>query len=351
MQNDFIKRYGGEKNSLRSFISCCGLSVCGRGFEKYGKNIYSCAFFPATYITLKTDDSGKFSIQFADENIQYVCAIEKLSEYDDKTEQGRVFKQINRFKGKVNGAKILFNFDVYEKNFRKCEEAVITAFETMNYGYIREENLFLDLKGGRKEFIGGELFGRKNSLYGINDNNNSEYLPFNISGNRLIIITSEMKNENISEKLYKAYENIKKMYELTGNNGKAEIVKRKSEDKYENYILHEINRTREIINILKSGKIKEIQPFEEEATVELSKLLGKSGEKLLRMYETAKNSGMCELVLPAYEYGGVAAVVKDEWVDNFIERISEEYEKRDGISPSFYICDTASSGIEMLTEN
>lgn len=219
--------------------------------------------------------------------------------------------------------------------------------EIINYGYIREENRYL--KNISKDFVGGEFFGKKNLLYGIDKSNQTEYIPININDSKIIIISADIKKEDIAKKINRSYENAK--LNMAAVNNSLSSMGYESDDKYENYIFNEIKRTETILYGLKKGKLNELQTVMEKGIIEFANLMEKSREKFIKLYETIKKSGMCELVLSAYEYNGIAAIVKDGSVDDFVERMSDECEKKEGSAPSFYICDTAASGIELIGKN
>ena len=344
LENEFTKRYNAKKGELQSFIMCPGLVLCGKGFEKINKSIYSCALSPATYVTLKITDNGIFSIQMTDNNEQYDCENEKLTEYDGDKKIAEIYRCIDKCKGNINGAQILFSFDADSKNFKRCSEAVIAAFDIINYGYIREENKYFNHKENNMIFPAGEFFAKKNLLYGIDNNNKTEYVPFILNEKKIIITTADIKQEDITDKIKTAYENIKE--KISDMRDEKNINGYEPQNSVENYIIKEIIRTKNIINLLYEKKQDEIQTFFEEGALEFFSVMEKTGKKLLKLYEIIKGSGKCELIFPAYGYNAIAAVVRDENIDKFIEMTTEVCERDILGTPSFYICDTATGATE-----
>lgn len=346
LENEFIKRYPEEKTALRSFVARCSLTICGKGFEKTNKGIYSCTLSPGTYVTVKTEDSNIFSVQMCDGDIQYECENGKLSEYNGSKEIKEIYKCIDRFRGSVKGAKILFCFDVEEEPFRRCCEAVTAALEIINNGKMQEAGKYINTMESKENFVCGELFGRKNLLFGIDENNQTEYLPFNITQNKIILVDAELKKNNIYDKIKEARKNIAERIP-EGVKG----LKYEGEDIYEKYVIKEKDMTMFFKNELRRGKMDSIAEKQEENIFLFSKLLGKNAEQFLKLYGVLKKSGMCSIIFPAYNYRGLAAIVKDELVDDFVECISDGCEKEVENTPSFYICDTDDSGIEIMENN
>ena len=334
IKSNFVKRYKGSKDGLRSFSVCPYVNLLGEGIEKLC--FISTNFSIETIVALILSDEESFCYMCDDSDIEHVAGTHELTKSFTDDEENIVFGEIARKKGKIKGAKILFDFALEEEKFKMKKEAVFTALEMINSGSIRQDNM-IKLQA---------FFAKANTLLYKCDT--LEYLNVDFSDCKLILITGDAKEEKIDEMLMESYEQLKKEY------GISDICtflqnKPKPDDLKKRYIVNEIARIKEFYNEIKScGELNQrCCEILAESSIEFFSICEKSGKKLEKMYKTAQNTGLSETVFISIEYGGIVAVVKNENVDKFVDIYTEEHKKTAGDIPAVYICNSADSGVEL----
>lgn len=334
IKNNFVKRYRGSKEGLRSFSVCPYVNLLGEGIG--GICFISTNFSIETIVTLRLSDEESFCYMCDDSDIEHVAGTHELTKSFSDDEENIVFGEIARKKDKIKGAKILFDFASDEEKFKMKKEAIFTAFEIINSECIREDNVIEPQV----------LFAKTNTLLYKFDT--FEYIDVDFADKKLILITGDAKKEEIDEMLMESYEQLKKEYGISDICALLEN-KPKPDDLKKRYIVNEIARIKEFYDEIKScGELNQkCCEILAESSKELFSICEKSGKKLENMYKTARNTGLSEAVFVSIEYGGIMVVVKNENVDKFIEIYTEEYKKTAGDIPAVYICNSADSGVEL----
>ena len=334
IKNNFVKRYEGSKEGLRSFSVSPYVNLLGEGIEKLC--FVSTNFSIETVVTLRLSDEEGFCYMCNDSDIEHIAGVHELTKSFSDDEENIVFSEIARKKEKIKGAKILFDFASDEEKFKMKKEAVFAAFEIINNRCIRENDVMEPQV----------LFAKANTL--LYKFNTFEYIDVDFADKKLILITGDAKKEKIDELLMKSYEQLKKEY---GISDIYELINNKPcpEDINKRYIVNEIARIKEFYDEIKScGELNQkCCEILAESSKELFSICEKSGKKLEKMYKTASDTGLSEVVFAGVEYAGIIAVVKNENVDKFIEIYTQEHKKTAGDIPAVYICNSCDSGIEL----
>ena len=63
------------------------------------------------------------------------------------------------------------------------------------------------------------------------------------------------------------------------------------------------------------------------------------------MYRISEETGHIKAVVPVFSIGGICAFVEDKDTDQYVEKLSLEYQKKAGRMPAFCICDSDSGAI------
>ena len=156
-----------------------------------------------TYVTINLNDTGCFSFQTQKSNKEYSCTLTELKTKFKSGFEKKVFNILSKFEQKINGAKILFNCDTDDEIVFMGDVALFRALEIMS------ENSISDIDA---HFNPCTLYGRKNFIISKPNTPDFYYIPFNLSGYKLIIISLKSKLIDFSEEIGKAYFNIKKNY-------------------------------------------------------------------------------------------------------------------------------------------
>ncbi len=284
-----------------------------------------------TKIAIKTNERKKFNIIFSDMNTQYECDCEKLRDFMGDKLIKSMFKSCAMMRGSLDGADILIEYSIDDKRFKKPATALISALGIMNNGKlpnIETIKCLIDSDEELYSFLPATLYGRKNVLISKEKNNRLEYLPFDLSGYKMVLSLVDDKGFNIKNIISDSKEN---------------------DVKFKNYVINECKRTDIIKNELKtSGTITPTLSQQlKESGYELLGALGKSSDKLFQMYQISEKTGLAKTLVPMYSHFGICAFVLDEDVDKYAKLISEEYQKKVGTIPTLCICESGDSGIEI----
>ena len=323
IKENFIKHYSGDDNGLKCYKSCCGIVLYGAGLEDSGLCVGGLTLSVDTSIVIREKDDKIFDIICADTDIKYECDIEKLNSFTGDKFSKEMFNACAILKGNLCGAEILVEYSVNDRKFKRPLTSLMSGLGIFDKGKVPDfETVKYILDKGDEQsysFLPAELYGRKNTLISRKNDGRWEYLPFNLTGLKMVISYTDLKGIDIKKIL--SEDDMKKYSD--NETKRAELIKK------------EKGITEEVGKIIKAS------------AYELFDMLGKSAEKLKEMYKISEETGLCVLVVPLYNYYGVCAFLKDEDVDAYCDMISKEYQKKVGIMPTLCICDSDDSGVEI----
>ena len=349
IHDDFVKRYSGKADALRTFAVCSDITIVGNGFEESTEEYYSLPLSIRTYLSVRESDKNSFDFQMSDSDEEYSSQSQDLMKYKGKDFEGDIFKAIAHTKGKCKGAELLFSFDAESEPFMDYIPAVYVAFGQINDGknakMAEAENMYKSVN--HTADIECQLSGRKNYLISSDINSAKKYIPFNMSGYKVIIVTSNLKKEKPERKLTPYIEKVSSMSHSRSYNGEN------MQNVYEKYVANEINRRQKIGEILgeKGAFGEEIFSLLWTSAYEYCNILDKNSDVLKRMLNAAQQSGLCDFAIPVLKYRGIAFFVRDELVDEFVNFYSQKGEQESGSQVKFYIADSENSGVEVYAKN
>ena len=339
IQEDFIRRYGGSAENLKTFGVCSDLTILGNGFSLSTEKYYSLPISIRTYITLRITDDDNFYLRHSYDDTEYVSSKKKLLSYKENVLEGKIFKIIAHAGKKIPGAQILFNYDVTSKAFMNPLSCVYCACGLLSGTKIPGCHEFKIITDAKKQTgnIPCLLYGRKNHLTASEEP--YEYVPFNLSGKKIILASASLKKEDIDKNLLQHLEN-------TSNSKNNSNV-------YEKYIDNEIQRIGQISGVLMKdkGNIIKVSDKLKKSSYEYCSILKKNSMALKQMLKVAKETNFCDTVLVAPKYNAIAAIVEEKNVDAFIDAFSKSGEKVFSSQIKYYITETENSGTEIINKN
>lgn len=307
----FLKIYGKNSENLHIFKIAHGMTLLGDAAAEQIHRIIGIGIAPDTFIGIRFCEDDCFYLRETDSEIMYECKKSNLSEYNDMDWAANIFHLIGHFILSINisGAQILFH--------KECGAEFADYAVAVCYGF---SNIFC------KNLSLGELLGI--------------VLPhsadFSENAKKLISFSSSKKGFLFVENLHPFYllpmmEDKKIILILIGKRcfGKIE------EKEYKDFVDNEIRRILNGGEALKKGDLSAFgKNVKESAQEYLTKAKGDT-EKIEILFSTVSQfSDICGL----YKKDGIFAFVNDNCVDEFVNKVSEEYEKKAGEKPEFYIC-------------
>ncbi len=325
IKENFTKFYGKDDTGIKCCKSGCGIVFYGAGLEKSSLPVGGLSLSVDTDVVVRVKDDKKFDIILSDMNTEYECETENLNEFTGDRFSKSLFKACAMLKGDISGAECLIEYSVNDEKFKRPVISLISALGILNKGKVPDietvKFLVENIEEEKYSFLPAELYGRKNTLISRRNDGKWEYLPFNISGYKMLISYVDSKGIDIKKKL--------------------------SQDNMKRYTVNECKRVELIKNeiVNKKGITEEIGKLLSESAYELFDMLGKNAKVLSEMYKISEETGLSVAAVPLYSYCGVCAFVKDEDIDNYIRIFSKEYQKKAGAMPAFCICDSDDSGV------
>ncbi len=323
-KDSFIKYYGGEKNGLKCFKSCFGIVLYGAGLENTKASVGILSLSAGANVVVRLTEDYSFKIICSDMDTEFECNLEELKAFNGDKLPKALFKVCAMLKGEIKGAEILIYYSIDDKKFKTPVTALATALGIMDKGKIPDieaVRFLADESEDEKNLIpAAELYGRKNTILNRRNDGKWEYLSFNFSGVKAVLSYVDKTID------------VKKML---------------SEDDMEKYKSNECKRIELIRAELSENKTitQQIAKIFKASAYELFNMLGKNSDFLFDMYKFSEETNLVTAVVPIYSIGGVCAFVEDKDIDNYIEKLSSEYQKKAGQMPTFCICDSDSSGI------
>ena len=185
----------------------------------------------------------------SDSNEEYSSKVQELTKYKAKDFEGDIFKAIAQAKGKCKGAELLFSFDAQDEPFMDYIPAVYVALGQINDGenaqMVENGDMFKSVK--HRSNIECQFSGRKNYLISSDNSSSKKYLPFNMTGYKVIIAAANLKKDNPEKKLCQCLEKISSMSGSRSFNGEN------MPNVYEKYAANEINRREKISALFKEN--------------------------------------------------------------------------------------------------
>jgi|GEM_PF-4989005 len=340
IRDNFIKIYGGDEKNLRAFSVCSALRLAG--CDAPGFDCLSLSLSPATTAVVREKSDRIYKIINSDSDVMYQCGEDKLLDYGDDMGQQGIFRAIALTKGNVKGAEILLNYSADRDRFKNPVTTVAAALSLIGKNALPSPGEISSLadSGTRLDKLTEcKLGGRQNTVTLKSKNGSVGQLAFYLTGYKLIIAKIKNTRETAAQKIHEAV--------------KKAACNTSEQDPYERFCVNEQKRAERLCENIAACKAVngELADILKNSARELCSLTGKYGHTLFEAYKAAEDTRLAAAILVAYDYSGICAIVSNAETDNFVNSFSQSYERRQGSSPEFYICNTADSGIELdMTE-
>lgn len=115
------------------------------------------------------------------------------------------------------------------------------------------------------------------------------------------------------------------------------------------HAVYEHNRTVEAVAALKAGDIARLGELMKQSHISLRDDYEVTGKELDALFDAAKDlDGVAGVRMTGGGFGGcTVAVVRNDAIENYKEKVAENYTKATGYIPSFYICSAGDGGREI----
>lgn len=370
----FQKLYG-EGGDIRIYFSPGRVNLIGEHTDYNGGHVFPCALTIGTYgIARKRTDR---KIRFYSENFSRMGVVETSLDdlvYHEKAnwtnypkgviwalkEKGYVadkgfdmvmYGNIPNGSGLSSSASVELLMGIILKDLFGFEE--ISMMDLALYGQYAE-NKFNGMNCGIMDQFAIAMGKKNHAIFLDTGSLKYEYAPIQMEGAKIVIAASNKKrrltdskyNERRAE-CEEALRDIQKkmdiqalgelsgeQFELVKDSIANPVCKRRAK-----HAVYENQRTIEAVNALKARDLETFGKLMNASHISLRDDYEVTGKELDTLVEAAwKQEGVIGSRMTGAGFGGcTVSIVKDEFVDNFIEKVGEIYKKEIGYAADFYV--------------
>lgn len=374
VKSKFLEVFGNENNNeIRSYHSPGRVNLIGEHTDYNGGYVFPCALSFGTYaVARKRNDS---IMKFASTNFDLKVEVDLndnkyVKEHDWTNYTKGVVDQFVKNSSNISGFEVMFSGNIpngaglsSSASLELAMSVVLNDLFDLNYSMIdmvklsqKAENEFVGLNCGiMDQFAVG--MGKKDNAMFLNCRNlEYEYAPVVLKGAKIVIANSHKRrgladskyNERRSE-CEKAVEDLKKVmniecladvsvkeFEKNKLTIESEVCRKRAE-----HVVYEDDRTLKAVKMLQEGKIDEFGKLMNASHDSLRDLYEVTGLELDTLVEEARKiEGTIGSRMTGAGFGGcTVSIVKDDYIDKFIDEVGKNYKAKTGLTAEFYVAE------------
>lgn len=374
VKSKFLEVFGNENNNeIRSYHSPGRVNLIGEHTDYNGGYVFPCALSFGTYaVARKRNDS---IMKFASTNFDLKVEVDLndnkyVKEHDWTNYTKGVVDQFVKNSSNIFGFEVMFSGNIpngaglsSSASLELAMSVVLNDLFDLNYSMInmvklsqKAENEFVGLNCGiMDQFAVG--MGKKDNAMFLNCRNlEYEYAPVVLNGAKIVIANSHKRrgladskyNERRSE-CEKAVEDLKKImniecladvsveeFEKNKLTIESEVCRKRAE-----HVVYEDDRTLKAVKMLQEGKIDEFGKLMNASHDSLRDLYEVTGLELDTLVEEARKiEGTIGSRMTGAGFGGcTVSIVKDDYIDKFIDEVGKNYKAKTGLTAEFYVAE------------
>ena len=382
MKNTIMKKFEevfGDNNKCEAFFAPGRVNLIGEHTDYNGGHVFPCALNIGTYAAAHMRNDRK--LRFFSMNFEHLGVIE--SSLDDLTPNKKA-GWTNYPKGVIwafiqKGYKIDKGFDILlNGNIPNGSGLSSSASVEVVTGYILSELLGLKMSNQDLALIGqfsennfngvncgimdqfAIAMGKKDNAIFLNTSDLSfKYVPIKLDSAKIVISCSNKKrglgDSKYNERRAECEEALREIQLGMGINTLGDLneelfenikmaIRDEDRRKRAKHAVYENSRTIKAVEALKNNDIELFGKLMNESHVSLRDDYEVTGIELDTLVEEAwKIDGVIGSRMTGAGFGGcTVSIVKDESVDNFIERVGAVYKEEIGYKASFYVVEIGS---------
>lgn len=369
LKKEFIKLYG--EGEVISFLSPGRINLIGEHIDYNGGYVFPCATDFGTYACARKRNDGK--INLASTNFQLKVSVEARNiEFKKEDEWANYPKGVIKIMldsgYKINGMDLLISGNIPNGAGLSSSASLEVLIGVIVNHLFNEDNidrieLVKIAQKAENNFVGVNCgimdqfavgMGKKNKAMLLNcDNLECQYSDVNLLDNSIVVMNTNKRralneskyNERRSEcedalNILKQKKKINNICEIKPSEFKElenlfvdERVKNRAE-----HCVYENARVLKAFECLNKGEIKEFGKLLTESHNSLRDLYEVTGKELdIIVEEALLVDGCLGARMTGAGFGGCAiALVKNDKIEEFINKVRENYNKKVGYDPSFY---------------
>lgn len=375
---EFEKIYG--KGLCHVYFSPGRVNLIGEHTDYNGGFVFPCALSFGTYCLIRKTDKDYFQLRSLNQDKCYKLSLEEISKPLGKRNWANyvlgVIAQFTKDGLNLNcGADVLFWGNVpngaglsssaslevvtgvainEEYNFGKDQLSIVKYSQ-------KAEHEFAGVMCGIMDQFASGMGQKDHAIYLNCDNLEYELVPVNLKGVKIVIgntnsphsLDEGKYNERVAEcrAAVKAICTSKKIANLgelcpaefnsLENHIEDDVIRRRAR-----HVVTEIERTQKAVIELKKGNLKEFGQLMNDSHDSLRDDYEVTGHELDTMVDAARKiEGTIGSRMTGGGFGGsTVSLVKDEYVEEFIEKVGKEYTEKTGIVGEFYVAEIGDGG-------
>lgn len=376
-----------RKRGVTVFFAPGRVNLIGEHTDYNGGHVFPCALTMGTYAAVAERKDGvvrMYSDNFKDAGIKE-CSLEDIryQKEDDWANypKGVIYEFQQRGYAVPHGFDIVFSGNIPNRAGLSSSASIELLMGVVLQSYFHPEVDALELvkmaQHAENHFIGVNCgimdqfaigMGKKHHAMLLNcDTLDYEYSKLNVSGLALVIANTN-KKRTLADSSYNtrrqecndALLDLKKGLDIAALGD----IKPSDFDAHSSLIQNETNRRRAKHAVYENHRaIKTAHMFKENNIDEIGQLMKESHLSLKDDYEVTCPE-LDELVFAAWDHEGVIgsrmtgagfggctiSIVKDEFVDDFIQKVGDRYQEKTGLRADFYVADIGEGARELKGE-
>ncbi|MFO3790093.1 galactokinase [Bacillus mojavensis] len=377
----------GEKKGLRFFFAPGRVNLIGEHTDYNGGHVFPCALTMGTYAAVAERNDGlvrMYSDNFQEAGIKE-CSLDgiRYQKEDDWANypKGVIYEFQQRGYSIPNGFDIVFSGNIPNGAGLSSSASIELLMAVVLQSYFHPQLDALELvkmaQHAENTFIGVNCgimdqfaigMGKEHHAMLLNcDTLDYEYSKLDVSGLALVIANTN-KKRTLADSSYNARRqecsdallDLQKELDITSLGD----IKPSDFEACSDLIRNETNRRRAKHAVYENHRaIKTADMFKENNIREIGRLMKESHLSLKDDYEVTCPE-LDELVFAAWEQEGVIgsrmtgagfggctiSIVKDEFVDDFIQKVGDRYQEKTGLKADFYVADIGEGARELKGE-
>lgn len=373
LKKSFLEVYGNEAEAV--YFSPGRVNLIGEHTDYNGGFVFPCALSFGTYLLLRKNNKKEVNFRSLNQKDIVTIGLDKLTERLDSKSWvnyplgvfAQYVKRGIKFEtgydiliwGNVpNGAGLSSSAALEVVTAYALDDQLKTGFnrtQLAQIGQKAEHEFALVNCGIMDQFASAQ--GKKDHAIFLNcDTLDFDLVPVKLNGIKVVIsnthsphkLDSGAYNQRVAE-CQKAVEQISKvkpikyLAELTEDDFKKveSAITDETAHKRARHVVGEVQRTTDAVAALKSGDIEKFGKLMNASHVSLRDDYEVTGPQLDAMAEAAwKIPGVIGSRMTGGGFGGcTVSLVRDEAIDEFIEKVGKEYKEKTGIEPEFYVAE------------
>ncbi len=386
--NKFLDLYGGSDSNVRMFVSPGRVNLIGEHTDYNGGYVFPAALEQASHILVRRTDTGKIRLAATDLPDRVELDINRLDQYRDLkwgNYQAGVAYVLQQAGYTICSCDILYHDTVplgaglsssaaievvmalTLATFSNEENGIETPVDMIEMAKLAQqaEITYCGVNCGIMDQFASAMGRKDHAIFLDCKTLDFKYVPLVLNGYKIIIGNTNKKrgladskyNERRSE-CEAAMEHLKiaypdadclravsvEQFEDAKTLIQDEVQRRRAE-----HVIYECDRVLKSIDALNKGDLHSFGHLMTASHISLRDLYEVTGLNLdVMVEESLKIEGCIGSRMTGAGFGGcTVSIVAEDAVERFVALVGENYEKRTGIRPSFYISQAADGGREV----